>query len=102
MKTIKSVGVALFFLVSLTGMASPVLGVNVLATSHEIFYFKADKGWLGGEVQVLDENSQPVGVQKLDKKKMVIDFFDLAPGKYTIIIMKEDCGCHEEFTYIKK
>jgi hypothetical protein len=84
-------------------MASPSMGVNVLTTSHDIFYFKVDQGWIGGEVDVIGENETPISVQKLDKRKMVIDFFDLAPGTYTIVIKKKgECDCHEVFTYIKK
>jgi|GEM_PF-2982320 len=103
MKTVRNFIVVAFSLMTLTSMASPLLGVEVLTTSHEIFYFKIDKGWIGGEVDVLDENSKPISVQKLDKKKMLIDFFDIAPGTYTIVIKKGGaCNCQEEFIYIKK
>ncbi len=98
----KKLIVVVFFLVTFTNMASPLLGVEVLTTSHEIFYFKIDKAWIGGEVDVLREDSTPVMSQKIDKKKVVVDFFDLAPGIYKIVIKNNDCNCSEEFTYIKK
>jgi hypothetical protein len=103
MKTVRNLFVVAFMLVTFTNMASPRLGVDVLIISHEVFYFKVDEGWLGGEVDVVGMDSTQVSVQKIDKKKMMVDFFDLAPGTYTIIIKKNDnCDCREEFTYIKK
>jgi hypothetical protein len=103
MKIIRNLILASVFMVPFISMASPFMGVNVLTTSHDIFYFKVDQGWIGGEVEVIGENAIPVSVQKLDRKKMVVDFFDLAPGQYTIVIKKKgECDCHEEFIYIKK
>ena len=102
MKTVRNLVAVVLFMVTFTSMSAPLLGVEVLTTSHDIFYFKVDKGWIGGEVDVVAENSKQILAQKLDKKKMVVDFFDLAPGTYKIVVKKGDCECHEEFTYIKK
>ena len=103
MKTVRNLVAVVIFLASFTTMASPTSGVDVLTVSHEIFYFKVDESWIGGEVDVLGADSLQVTAQKLDKKKIVIDFFDLAPGTYTIVIKKKNnCECdREKFTYIK-
>ena len=101
MKTVRNLIVVALFLLTFKNMASPLLGVDVLITSHEVFYFKIDKGWIGGEVEVLDSAAQHISSQILDKKKIMIDFFDLAPGTYTIVLKKADCDCREEFIYIK-
>ena len=102
MKTVRNFLVVVFFFVTFSNMASPLLGVDVLFTSHDVFYFKVDKGWIGGEVDIVSEDAKQISAQKLDKKKIMIDFFDLAPGTYRIVIKKAACDCQEEFTYVKK
>ena len=80
--------------------AKTMLGVHVVTTTHQIFYFKIDNGWIGGEVDVLGEDTLPIITQKLDKKKILIDFFDLAPGTYTIVVKKAEFN--QKFIYVKK
>ena len=71
--------------------------VVVLSTSHDIFYFKISKTMVGGTVEVYNPEGKIVGAQNLDNRKLIIDFFDMAPGDYTIKVKKENT--QEIFTY---
>jgi len=71
--------------------------VVVLSTSHDIFYFKICKTMVGGTVEVYNPEGKMVGTQNLDNRKLIIDFFDMAPGNYTIKVKKENI--EETFTY---
>jgi len=71
--------------------------VVVLKTSHDIFYFKICKTMIGGKVEVYSPEGNVVGTQNLDNRKLIIDFFDMAPGDYTIKVKKENT--EETFTY---
>src|SRR6478609_4425208 len=73
--------------------------VVVLSTSHDIFYFKICKTMIGGTVEVYSPEGKVVGTQNLDDRKLIIDFFDMAPGDYTIKVKKENT--EETFTYHK-
>jgi hypothetical protein len=71
--------------------------VVVLNTSHDIFYFKICKALIGGTVKVYSPAGQLVATQNLDSKKLIIDFFDMAPGEYKIVVKKDNI--EETFTY---
>lgn len=71
--------------------------VVVLNSTQEIFYFKICKTMIGGTAEVFDAAGNLVGTQKLDSRKMIIDFFEMAPGDYTIKVKKE--GVEETFNY---
>jgi hypothetical protein len=77
-----------------TAKETPVV---VLSTSHDIFYFKICKTMVGGMVEVYNPEGKVVGTQNLDSRKLIIDFFDMAPGDYTIKVKKENT--EETFTY---
>jgi hypothetical protein len=89
------------FLFSFAGAAqsNKAMSVMVLSTSHEVFYFKVGKEMLQGSVEVYNDQQQLVGRQVLDKKKMIIDFFDAAPGNYRIKVLKQEQSF--EYTYQK-
>ncbi|HEY5823778.1 MAG TPA: hypothetical protein VIT44_05410, partial [Cyclobacteriaceae bacterium] len=72
---------------SATRKETPVV---VLSTSHDIFYFKICKAMIGGKVEVYSPEGEVVGTQNLDNRKLIIDFFDMAPGDYTIKVKKEN------------
>jgi hypothetical protein len=66
--------------------------VMQLATSHEIFYFKACRTMLGATVEVYDPTGKQVATQNLNKRKLIIDFFDMAPGDYKVVVTKNGTG----------
>src|ERR1700755_2669927 len=74
--------------------------VVVLNTSNDIFYFKIDKTMIGGIVEVFSANGELVASQNLESKKLIIDFFEMNPGDYKIVVKKENV--EETFTYIRE
>ena len=71
--------------------------VHVLSTRSYIFYFKVQKEWVGGTVEVIDEAQNTVASERVDRMKHIVDFFFLPPGNYTVKIKK---GTEEfEFCY---
>jgi hypothetical protein len=76
---------------------SPVV---VLATSHEIFYFKVLESMIGGEVNVFDAAGNQVAAQSVDKRKMIVDFFEMQPGDYTVKVVKGNI--EQVFDYHRK
>lgn len=99
----KKIASVLFFFALASGVhaqAGKAMSVMVLSTSHEVFYFKVSKDMLQGTVEVYNEQQQLVGRQLLDKKKMIIDFFDAAPGNYRIKVIHQAQAF--EFTYQKE
>lgn len=74
--------------------------VIVLGRSHDIFYFKICKAMVGGVVEVYSPQGNVIETQNLDNRKLIIDFFDMAPGDYTIKVKKD--GTEEVFTYHRR
>lgn len=72
----------------------------VSSRQKDLFVFKVSKSWHVAKVEVLDFKGQPVNSQRLLKRKMIINFYDLKPGTYKIKITKDHHT--EEFQYIKK
>jgi len=68
---------------------------------HESLYvLKTDKQLVGAQVEVFFSNGKLITAQKLQKKKMIIDFTDAKLGTYTIRVTKG--GTTKDFRYIKK
>ena len=65
-----------------------------------LFVVKADRVFVGANVQVFYSNGNLITAQKLQKKKMIIDFEDAKKGTYTIRVTKGNKT--KEFEYIKK
>lgn len=65
-----------------------------------LFVVKADRLFVGANVQVFYSNGNLITAQKLQKKKMIIDFEDAKTGTYTIRVTKGNKT--KEFEYIKK
>lgn len=68
--------------------------------SKSIFVFKAHKKFEGAKVDVLSPEGNVITSQKLQKRKMIIDFADVREGTYTIRLSKG--GAKQEFQYEKK
>jgi hypothetical protein len=65
-----------------------------------LFTLKAEKQFIGSQVEIYNSRGQLVTSQSLQKRKMIIDFGEVQFGTYTI---KVSNGTEQrEFTYIKK
>ncbi|MCS6973515.1 MAG: hypothetical protein N2044_11520 [Cyclobacteriaceae bacterium] len=75
--------------------------VDVLQTRHpNLFVFRAERKYLGAIVQVVASNGDVVTAQRLNRRKMIIDFCDVKFGAYTIRIIKDNETL--EYSYVKK
>lgn len=64
------------------------------------FVLTVDKDFIGGHIVVLSADGHQVTSQRLLKRKMVIDFFDVKAGVYTILLKNEDEIL--EYEFVKK
>ncbi|MEM8568237.1 MAG: hypothetical protein AAGF85_17375 [Bacteroidota bacterium] len=55
-----------------------------------LFTFKVDRSLLGAKVEMVYSNGDVVTIEKLEKRKMIIDFCDVKLGDYTVKISKDD------------
>ncbi len=75
--------------------------IDVVPSRHQnLFVFTTKKAMRGAEVKVLHTSGDVVTSQRLYKRKMIIDFCDVKPGTYTIVVQKGKAK--EEFQYVKK
>jgi len=65
----------------------------------DVFYFKVDKELLGAELEIYSQDGVKLLTQKLDHRKVLIDFYYENPGKFIIMIKKGDI--QEEFSFVK-
>lgn len=104
MKTLVNLFIAtaiLFGSVAKAQASSPDEAIDVLDSRHRnLFMFKADRKFLGASVEVYYTNGDLVTSQKLEKRKMVIDFCDVKFGEYTIRLKKGNEI--QEYYYVKK
>lgn len=91
----------LFGSVATAQATSPAEAVDVLDSRHKnLFMFKAERKFLGASVEVYYTNGDLVTSQKLEKRKMIIDFCDVKFGEYTIRLKKGNEI--QEYHYVKK
>ncbi|MEM9856426.1 MAG: hypothetical protein AAF843_03685 [Bacteroidota bacterium] len=64
-----------------------------------LFTFKVDRSLIGAKVEMVYANGDVVTVEKLEKRKMIIDFCDVKLGDYTVKISKD--GYSKNFTVSK-
>lgn len=102
MKISIAVAICLSLFTASVGLfASHANAVHVVSSRQkDLFVFKVSKSWHGAKVEVLGPNGEPVNSQRLLKRKMIINFYDVKPGTYKIKITKDHHT--EEFQYIKK
>jgi len=67
---------------------------------ESLFVLKTNKQLVGARVEVFYNNGSLVTAQRLEKKKMIIDFTDARLGMYTIRVTKG--GTTKDFHYVKK
>lgn len=76
--------------------------VTVAATHYrDLLVLKAGKFFIGATVQVFDETGTVVATSEIHKKKMIIDFYDIPYGSYTIQVTKHKKTIMA-FSHIKK
>jgi hypothetical protein len=76
-------------------------GFELVKSKHKNFFvFKTERKLIGAKIDVFSSNGDLITSQKLDKKRMVIDFHDAKFGTYTICITKGNRT--KLFQYIKK
>jgi hypothetical protein len=94
--------VAAFFLIAQSVSAAPTLAGSgiVRIKGKTLFVFKTDRKFIGATVEVIFANGEVITSQKLEKRKMMIDFADVKAGDYTIRVTKGKRV--EEFYYEKK
>ncbi len=75
--------------------------IDVVSSRYKnLFVFKAEKKFVGAIVEILSSNGEIVTAQRLQKRKMIIDFCDVKYGSYTIRVTKDKKV--KEFQYVKK
>jgi hypothetical protein len=79
-------GAALLVVCSAMGALGDPGPVKVLSTNRDIFYFKIDKEFLGALLEVFDRDGNKVIEQRLEKRKVLLDFYYDQPGRYSIRI----------------
>lgn len=60
-------------------------------------YIKMPKELLGGNIQVQDTAGHVISTMAIDHRKVYLDFFKFADGKYKVILTHDDM--HIEFIY---
>lgn len=76
--------------------------VTVAPTYYrDLLILKAGKVFMGATVQVYDSTGMVVATSHIHKKKMIIDFYDIPYGSYTIQVTKNKQTILE-FTHTKK
>jgi len=74
--------------------------IKVLSKMRDAFYFKVSRDLLGSQVEVIHDNGKVVAKEELKGRKMLVDFFDMESGIYTIRITQ---GRYvKTFTYEKR
>lgn len=77
--------------------------VNVTLTpTHykDLLILKSTKTYMGAAVKVHNATGAVVSSSRIYKKKMIIDFYDIPYGTYTIRVVKDNKTL--EFNYTKK
>lgn len=76
--------------------------VSVNATHYrDLLLLKAGKLFLGATVEVHDASGAVIATSHIHKKKMIIDFYDIPYGSYTIHVIKNKKTVLE-FNHTKK
>jgi hypothetical protein len=65
-----------------------------------LFVLKANRKYAGATVEVYYSNGDLVTTQKIEKRRMIIDFCDTKYGEYTIRVVRGNEK--KEFQYVKK
>ena len=90
------------FLICLSSLADKIKSkssVHLVSTRMDVFYFKIDKQFIGADLEIYSQDGVKIFTQRVDRRKIIIDFYFENPGKFIIMFKKGDH--HEEFNFIK-
>jgi hypothetical protein len=73
--------------------------VHIVSMRMGVFYFKVDKEFLGADLEIYSQDGKKLFTQKVQRRKVLIDFYYEAPAKFIIRVKKGDL--FEEFQFIK-
>jgi hypothetical protein len=90
----------LFISSSLLASTTDVVDVIEPPKQNSLFVLKAQRQFVGAQVEVYNSKGELITSQSLQKRKMVIDFGEAMFGTYTIKIVKG--SSEREFKYVKK
>lgn len=62
--------------------------IHVLSTRMDVLYFKVDKEFIGGEIEIYSQDGIKLLSQKVVRRKVLIDFYYENPGKYIVHFSK--------------
>jgi flagellar hook assembly protein FlgD len=71
-----------------SAMATPLPAESVRLKNKTTFVYKADKDFMGATIEIRYQNGDLVSTEKLEKRRIVIDFAQVKSGEYTIRITK--------------
>jgi flagellar hook assembly protein FlgD len=109
MKTFVKIFLVIVVLIALASavFAAPVkikkdTSAVTLTLTHykDLLILRADKSFIGAVVEIHDAAGKLVATSELHKKKMIVDFYDIPYGSYTIQVVKNNEK--KEFKYTKK
>ncbi len=89
------------FLILSSSLYATAEAIDVIEPRQKsLFTLKAEKQFVGAQVEIYNASGELITTQSLQKRKMVIDFGDAMLGLYTIKVVKGDSK--QEFKYLKK
>jgi hypothetical protein len=65
----------------------------------DIYYFKVAKEFLGANLEIYSADGVKLFTQKVERRKILVDFYYENPGRYIIHFVKGDAT--QEFTFVK-
>lgn len=87
-------------LIALPLLAVATDGDSVRTKDKDLFVLKTERKFAGAKVEVFTNSGQLVTAQKVEGRKVIIDFGSTEYGTYTIKVSKGDRV--KEFEYIRK
>jgi hypothetical protein len=90
------------FLILSSSLCTTAEAIDVMEPPKlkNLFTLKAEKQFVGAQVEIYNASGELITSQSLQKRKMVIDFGDAMLGMYTIKVVKGES--QQEFKYFKK
>lgn len=73
--------------------------VHVVYNRMDVFYAKIDKEFVGAELEVFASDGERLSTQKIDHRRVLIDFYYEDAGTFLIIFKKGDV--QEAFNFVK-
>ena len=103
MKTLIAIFLSLHFLTASVVYSSKPSNsyLHKIETNEKnVFAMKVGSQWRGGKVEIISESGDVILVERLNKKRMKIDFNSVSAGTYAIKISKNES--QEQFKYERR